>query len=333
MLHMKTLILLLLAAATIPAQQPVPPDVAQAGTFTGVGNGTPIWVGSGGPNGAIAWRLTYSVDGTHLTAAQLAIQGADAPNSAGCLTATYATISTSGASIVENVNPSASGAQGNVGVKAYYPCIRARTTAVTGAAGTVTYQLAGWKYLFTLPVTITPAGTQDVNLTEVGGTAVTPGVLPPTTGLATAQDDGSSNTPSVAAVGVSGTPAQSTNREFAFRFNGATWDRDFICTNRAAFNLSASGNTEIVALTASTTIRICHVSFTTVAPEDIKFTQGTGTNCGTGTADLSGLYKQVTGLALDFTPTAALRSASGSAICVNQSVAQALGGIVVYAKY
>ncbi len=183
---MKTFLLIALAAAAA-AQQPTPPDVVQTGTFSAVANGTPIFVGAGGPNGALAWRLTYFVDGSAITAAQLAIQGADAPNAAGCAAASYTTITTANADLLESANPSASAAQGNVGAKSYYPCIRARATAITGSAGTITYQLAGWKYLFAFPLTATiiPSGTQDVNLTEVGGTAVTPGVMPRRTAAAT----------------------------------------------------------------------------------------------------------------------------------------------------
>jgi hypothetical protein len=148
-----------------------PPDVSQTLTFTGATAGAPVFVGAGGPNGIVGWRLTYFVDGTNITAAQVAIQGADAPNAAACSTATFATITTVGSSMVEILNPSASAAQGNVAVKSFYPCIRANVTAITGAGGTVKTWLAGYKGTFVFPQSFTfaPSGTQDVNLLSIGG--------------------------------------------------------------------------------------------------------------------------------------------------------------------
>ena len=105
------------------------------------------------------------------------------------------------------------------------------------------------------------------------------------------------------------------------------------CTNQALFNLSGSGNSQIIALSGTTSVRICHISFSTTASEDVKLTQGTGANCGGATADLTGLYKSVLALALNFDSAALLTGTSGDAICINQSNSQALGGIVIYAQF
>ena len=116
-------------------------------------------------------------------------------------------------------------------------------------------------------------------------------------------------------------------------WDGANISTPFICTNQASFNLTGSGNTQIIAASGATTIRICHLSFSTTAAEDIKVTRGTGSDCGTGTNDVTGLYKSVQGLALDFQPSAALRGAASGAICLNQSAVQNLGGIVIFAQF
>ena len=113
-------------------------------------------------------------------------------------------------------------------------------------------------------------------------------------------------------------------------WNGTTWDKSFVCTVQAPITLAASGNTQIIPAGVGV-LRVCHISFSTTATEDIQFVQGTGTNCATGTANLSGLYKSVQSMAIDFSPNAALRSSANQAICLNQSAAQTLGGIVVYA--
>jgi hypothetical protein len=102
------------------------------------------------------------------------------------------------------------------------------------------------------------------------------------------------------------------------------------CNLSAAFNLAGAGSTQIVALSGTKTIRVCHISMSTVAGEDIKLVQGTGVNCVTGPADLTGLYKNALTIALDLNGT--LSTAAGQALCVNQSVAQATGGVVTYTQ-
>ena len=106
------------------------------------------------------------------------------------------------------------------------------------------------------------------------------------------------------------------------------------CTLQAAITLSGSGNTRIINAAGTGTVRICHISFSSTAAEDIQFTEGTGTNCGTGTANISGLYKSVQSMALDFQTGAPMTTQTlGDDVCLNQSAAQATGGIVIYAKF
>ena len=105
------------------------------------------------------------------------------------------------------------------------------------------------------------------------------------------------------------------------------------CPLQAAINLSASGNTRIINAAGVGTVRICHISFSTTAAEDIQITEGTGTNCGTGTANVSGPYKSVQSIALDPQITAPIAAqVVGDDICLNQSMALTLGGIVIYSK-
>lgn len=105
------------------------------------------------------------------------------------------------------------------------------------------------------------------------------------------------------------------------------------CTLQAPFDLSGAGDTQIIALSGSTTIYICHLSFSTTAAEDIKVTRGTGANCATGTANVTGLYKSIQSASLEFGATSPLKGAAAGAICLNQSVAQATGGTVIYAQF
>ena len=102
------------------------------------------------------------------------------------------------------------------------------------------------------------------------------------------------------------------------------------CDKQAAFNLSGSGDTEIIAASGVAVISVCHISLSTVTAEDLKLTQGTGLNCVNGNAAITGLYKNAAALALDFGAASPVVTAAGSALCLNQSAGQATGGIVVY---
>ncbi len=101
------------------------------------------------------------------------------------------------------------------------------------------------------------------------------------------------------------------------------------CVNQAAVTLTGSGDTEIIAGTAGRVIRVCELYLGAASAEDVKLTQGTGTNCGTGTADVTGLFRQIT--ALNLNSSNGIRGSTGKAICVNQSGAVNAGGIVIYA--
>lgn len=123
-------------------------------------------------------------------------------------------------------------------------------------------------------------------------------------------------------------------RMFGFLFGGSTWDREYSCPNSATITFSAaSGTLEIVALTSSQIIRICHVSLSSTVATNITLVYGTGSNCGTGTTSISGAYQGVTTLALDFRIGAEPRTAASNAFCITSSVSATVGGMVTYAKF
>jgi hypothetical protein len=277
---MTKLCLALLFTGILCAQTP---DVIRGPiAFTGAVADSAIWTGAGGANGSIGWRLTYFVDGTGFTAARMAIQGADAPNSAGCAGASFATIATANADLVESVNPSVSAAQGNVAVKSTYPCIRMIVTAVTGAPGKITATLQGWRYLFTFPqsVSITPSGTQDVNLIQVDGTAAVNG------GLAGTQGVGGS-----AAIGAP--PTSNPVPQGLLDSAGNLITPDY-CTLKAIVSDTtlATGRTKVISLSGTTTIRICKVSFTTDTMTTFQLFTGTKvtTDCDTTAVAQTAVY-------------------------------------------
>ncbi len=102
------------------------------------------------------------------------------------------------------------------------------------------------------------------------------------------------------------------------------------CNLQASFTATASGNTQIVAASGSTVIRICHITLASDTVQNLKLTRGTGASCGTGTADITGLLYNTTSLDLEFPANSALRGAASGAVCLSQSATGNAGGVVIY---
>lgn len=117
-------------------------------------------------------------------------------------------------------------------------------------------------------------------------------------------------------------------------FNGSSWDRTFTCTNTATVSVTAGNTTEIVALTASQVIRVCSFAVSMSAAGTAKFVYGTGTNCGTGTTDITAAMNLATGtpLAMSAGNNSLFRTASANALCVTAATGNVVG-FVSYAKY
>lgn len=118
------------------------------------------------------------------------------------------------------------------------------------------------------------------------------------------------------------------------KYNGSTWDRDFACTNQASATVTAAATTQIVALGASQVIRVCTFSIGMSASGTAKFVQGTGANCGTGTADITPATNITSGnvWAMGDGAAAVLRTGSGNALCVTAATGNAQV-FVSYAQY
>jgi hypothetical protein len=340
---MKRLLLFVFLISTAHAQTFVipQPDCLIFFHFTVTGQTSPTSPNAGldnRTNGCTTWNVSFT--SVTLTNASITLQSA--PNTATGVPGAWVTYANQ--TVINGTNPltiAATPAAGFAWVVGYNPWVRVLLTISGGpASGVVDGAAYGWR----IPsASSSPLATSNVNIVSPLGQAAMAASIPVVIasdqsavgiqGVAAAQADGASNTPTVLGTGPSGTPVATYQPILPYVFNGATWDRDFVCTNRATFNLSGAGDTQIIAASGTTIVRICHISLSTVAPEDIKFTQGTGANCVTGPVDLTGLYKQVTALAFDFGSVGALRGTASQAICINQSVAQATGGVVIYAQY
>lgn len=102
------------------------------------------------------------------------------------------------------------------------------------------------------------------------------------------------------------------------------------CPNQAAISYSStSGSVEIAPLSAGKRVVICFVSFShDTASVNVKFVQGTGTNCGTGATDISGAHGSTQSGVFSFVEP--LTGLVGRAVCLNFSATVTGGGLIKY---
>jgi hypothetical protein len=103
------------------------------------------------------------------------------------------------------------------------------------------------------------------------------------------------------------------------------------CTNSLPFDTGVAVLKEIVPAVAGKLVRVCHISLSTSPAENVWISQSVGAACAGGTAALTGTYIGITGFALDL--NGAMLTGVGKALCIEQSVAQATGGLISYSQY
>lgn len=96
----------------------------------------------------------------------------------------------------------------------------------------------------------------------------------------------------------------------------------------AAVALSNSGLTSIIAHSASLTTTVAHYSVSFASLVSFQLEYGTGTNCGTGTTALTGVYQPLLAIAID-TPFIV---PAGKDLCVNLGSSITGGGAIVYSQ-
>lgn len=361
---MRVLFLLGIAAGLVSAQTP---DCVIAFTFTATDARSNITGCGHNTQGVVDWRVAYSNVG--FSALSLRIE--DAPDTGGS-PGTWVTWA--GTVVSPGINPNTSTVQQTTEVTGYYPWVSVHLVSSMGSGTIRGTLYGCRQPGCSVSGTGGGGGpTSDVNIQDVGGaatvTAGVPGALAvggvdangasqtanpvvvagqnmgivhplkqgPSQGLLPAASneamgDGASNTVDIPLYDKGNTPARTPI--YAFKFNGATWDRDFVCPSSAAITLSAATDAVVVPLAASTITRICNISFssgTTLA--DVTIRQGTGTTCGTSQVALSGAFAAVTGLALDFTAGGLRTTVAARDVCLHFSTAVTGGGVVTYVQY
>ena len=97
-------------------------------------------------------------------------------------------------------------------------------------------------------------------------------------------------------------------------------------------NISASGLTQILAASGSNTTTLYHLSLSFSSGVNVQIEYGTGTNCGTGTTALTGVYQALAGIALDLDSFVKVQIPAGQALCINLGSSVAGGGLLVYTQ-
>lgn len=182
----------------------------------------------------------------------------------------------------------------------------------------------GGKYNSTKP-TLTDGQRGDMQLGTRGSLAVT-----------IMQQDGTNSLP-FGGLGDGTSNGQNTAifQSFGNSYNGSTWDRDFTCPSSAVINVAAAATTQLVALASSQIIRVCSfvISGDTLATT-ATFVYGTGSNCATGQAALTGAMRlpDEGSIALSGMNGSLFRTIASNALCLTAATG-AVTGFVTYAQY
>ena len=109
----------------------------------------------------------------------------------------------------------------------------------------------------------------------------------------------------------------------------------FRCNRFLPLALTGAGPTTIITNTnASQAIYICHISLSLATAQSVQIHQGTGVNCATPTGNITGAYRNVSTIALDWGWWSAPRADYGSNVCVTFGGAPTnADGIVTYGVF
>lgn len=107
------------------------------------------------------------------------------------------------------------------------------------------------------------------------------------------------------------------------------------CDSSALLSMSTATTTQAIALQAGKSIYICGFVANAGGTTTARIVQGTGTNCGTGQANLTPAFNLATGgnVTLGNGVGQLLKSTSANAVCVTNSAAIALNILIIYTQF
>lgn len=208
-------------------------------------------------------------------------------------------------------------------------CLLAAATAAQAQSPTIPYVGASpWSDSNPAPVNVVSGG-------GTGGTASNFDAAFPGQGTAIGLSDATNMKAWLTALALGdGVNGNNTAAVAPWVFNGASFDRNFTCSSSAAVSVTAGSTTEIVALSSAKVIRVCSLALSMSAAGTAQVVAGTGTNCGTATADLTGAMTLATGVpvALSAANGSLLRTPASNALCVVAATGD-VTGFISYAQY
>jgi hypothetical protein len=218
------------------------------------------------------------------------------------------------------------------------------TNSGTKSAGTLRVVIATDQPALTNKLLVTPdsvalPANQSVNVSQINGvtTLMGNGV----TGTGSQRVTIASDNSAVSGFGVGATgAAPPANASYMAGIGGGATNGLLtgvpVCDSQAFLDMTTATTTELVALTASQTIHICHIRVTANGATTMTFKRGTGSNCGTGTTAIDNAIELTaqTGYVAGIGFGEVLNGgASANAVCVTNSAAVNLHVFVRYAKY
>ena len=102
------------------------------------------------------------------------------------------------------------------------------------------------------------------------------------------------------------------------------------CPNTVAVSVTGGTTAQIVAASGATTIKICSVALTISLAGTAQFVSGTGSNCGSGTANLTGAMALAAGIPLSLAAPIGgtlLSAGASNALCITAAVGNVIGFI------
>jgi hypothetical protein len=107
------------------------------------------------------------------------------------------------------------------------------------------------------------------------------------------------------------------------------------CDSSALLTVSTATTTQMVALVAAKSIYICSMTINGAGTTTGKLVSGTGTNCGTGQANLTPAFSLIAGSTISAGAGLGyvVKAASGAAVCVTNSAAVAVNVLVSYTQF
>jgi len=117
---------------------------------------------------------------------------------------------------------------------------------------------------------------------------------------------------------------------------GQNSQRPIFCNLTAALNMTTATTTQIVAASGSLQPYICSYAIHVGGASNVKVVRGTGSNCGTGTTDVSTTYKfgnADAGINRSLPGGSYMPTAASAALCITSSAAVNVDVEINYAQF